>query len=168
MTDILVAALACNITNVGTMQWSDGEAKFMLPFLNGSDGKPLADHHHGYQHDRGFQPGALEVIHNWYATNFHYLLQKMDAVQEANGLTLLDNSVVLWVSEIQQPESHNQRNMPFMLAGKAGGKLQSGRWLKVAAQPHNNLLVSLLNLFDVPETRFGHPDFCTGALSGLV
>jgi hypothetical protein len=169
MTDILVAALACDLTRVGTMQWSDSEAKFMLPFLMGSDGKPLADHHHGYQHDRGFQPGSLETIYNWYASNFAYLLQKMDAIKEGNGLSLLDNSLVLWVSEIQEPSNHGQSNMPFVLAGKAGGTFRSGRWLRMTQrQPHNNMLVSILNVFGLPNTRFGHQNYCTGPLAGLA
>jgi hypothetical protein len=169
MTDILVAALACDLTRVGTMQWSDSEAKFMLPFLKGSDGKALADHHHGYQHDRGFQPGALEIIYNWYASNFAYLLQKMDAIIEGNGMSLLDNSVVLWATEIQEPSNHGQGNMPFVIAGKAGGAFRSGRWLRVTPrQPHNNMLVSILNLFGLPNTRFGHQDHCTGPLTGLL
>lgn len=167
MTDLLVTALACDLTRVGTMQWSDSEAKFMLGFLNDDTGESLKDHHHGYQHDRGFQPGSLEVIYRFYAENLAYLLQKLDSVQESNG-TLLDNSLVLAVSEIQMPETHAQNNMPFILAGKAGGQLRTGRWLKVPSQPHNNLLVSILNTFGLPNTTFGHPEFCTGALSGLV
>jgi hypothetical protein len=167
MTDLLVAALACDLTRVGTMQWSDSEAKFMLGFLNDGSGESLKDHHHGYQHDRGFQPGALEVIYSFYTENLAYLLQKLDSVQESNG-SLLDNSLVLAVSEIQMPETHAQNNMPFILAGKAGGRLNTQRWLKVPSQPHNNLLVSILNLFGLPNTTFGHPDYCTGALSGLV
>ena len=110
-----------------------------------------------------FTPGA--------ATDFlARLLGKMDAVVEGNGLTMLDNSVVLHVSEIQKPDSHGQDHMPFMLAGKAGGKLSGGRVLPglTTQRPHNDLLVSLLNLFDVPVTTFGHADFCTGAYPGLV
>jgi hypothetical protein len=167
MTDILVAALACDLTRVGTMQWSDGEAKFMLGFLKESNGQSLKDHHHGYQHDRGFQPEALELIYHFYAENLAYLLQKLDSVQEGNG-TMLDNSLVLGVTEIQMPENHAQNNMPFLLAGKAGGKIRSGRWLKVPSQPHNNLLVSILNTFGLPDTTFGHRDYCDGPLSGLV
>ena len=149
------------------MQWGDSEAKFLLGFLNDTNGKPLVDHHHGYQHDRGFQPAALEIIYNWYAQNFLHLLQKMDAIQEGNGLSLLDNSLIFWVSEIQKPDSHDQHNMPFVLAGKAAGKLQTGRWLQVKSQPHNNLLVSILNIFGIDQKTFGHPDYCTGPLAGL-
>lgn len=167
MTDLLVAALACDLTRVGTMQWSDGEAKFMLGFLKESNGTALKDHHHGYQHDRGFQPEALELIHRFYAENLAYLLQRLDSIQESNG-TLLDNSLVLAVTEIQHPETHAQNNMPFILAGKAGGRLQTQRWLKVPSQPHNNLLVSILNLFGLPNTTFGHRDYCQGPLAGLA
>ena len=94
-------------------------------------------------------------------------VQQLDAVQESNG-TLLDNSLVLAVSEIQMPETHGQTNMPFILAGKAGGALETQRWLQVPSQPHNNLLVSILNVFGLPDTTFGHPDYCTGPLTGLV
>ncbi len=167
MTNLLVGALACDLTRVGTMQWSDSEAKFMLGFLQDANGQSLKDHHHGYQHDRGFQAGSLEVIYHFYMEKLAYLLQKLDSVDEGDG-TLLDNSLVLSVSEIQMPETHAQDNMPFLLAGKAGGRLQTQRWLRVRQQPHNNLLVSILNLFGVPEQTFGHPDFCTGPLVGLV
>jgi len=167
MTDLLVASLACDLTRVGTMQYSDSEAKFMLGFLKDSSGASLKDHHHGYQHDRGFQPQALEIIYTFYMQKFASLLQKLDAVKESNG-SLLDNSLVISLTEIQMPDNHAQNNMPFILAGKAGGKLKSQRWLKVKSQPHNNLLVSILNLFGLPDTKFGHPDYCTGPLAGLV
>jgi hypothetical protein len=167
MIDILVAALACDLTRVGTMQYSDSEAKFMLGFLQDGMGQSLKDHHHGYQHDRGFQPAALEVIYRFYMEQFAYLLERMDAVVEGEG-TMLDNSLVLAISEIQHPDSHNQNNMPFILAGKAGGILQTQRWLQLNGQPHNNLLVSILNMFGLSNTTFGHPDFCTGPVSGLV
>lgn len=169
MTDILTAAMACDLTRVGTMQWADSEAKFMLSFLKRGNGEALADHHHSYQHDKGFQPDALEIIYNFYAKNVAYLLGKLDSVVEGNGLTMLDNSVVFHVSEIQKPDTHDQQHMPFMLAGGAGGKLAGGRVHTLAKQvPHNNLLVSLQNLFDIPVTTFGHPDFCSGAYPGLI
>jgi hypothetical protein len=165
MTDLLVAALACDLTRVGTMQWSDSEAKFMLGFLKDSTGASLKDHHHGYQHDRGFQPEALEMIYKFYAENLAYLLERLAATPDVTG-TLLDNTLVLAVSEIQQPENHGQANMPIIMAG-ATGKLDTNRWLQLPSQPHNNLLVSILNLFGIPGNTFGHPEYCTGPLSGI-
>jgi hypothetical protein len=40
MTDMLVMALACDMTAVGTLQWSDTEALYTLPWLG------LSEHHH--------------------------------------------------------------------------------------------------------------------------
>ena len=164
MTDLLVASLACDSTRVATMQWADSEAKFILNF----DPLNLPDHHHAYQHEHGFQPDALFKIYQWYASNFAYLLSKLDAVKEADGSTLLDNTLIFWITEIQKPDDHGQSNMPFVLAGKAQGKIRPGRWLTVKSQPHNNLLVSLLNIFGGTETTFGDPKYCTGALTGLA
>jgi hypothetical protein len=164
MTDLLVSSLACDLTRVATMQWADSEAKFILNF----DPLNMPDHHHAYQHEKGFQPDALFKIYQWYASNFAYLLQKLDSVTEADGTTLLDNTLVFWISEIQKPDDHGQTNMPFVLAGKAQGKLRTGRWVKVPSQPHNGLLVSLLNIFGGNDTTFGDPDFNHGALTGLT
>jgi len=163
MTDLLVSSLACNLTRVGTMQWADSESKFPLTFapLN------LSDHHHGYQHDSAYNPTALFQIYQWFTSNFAYLLQKLKSVKEGDG-TLLDNTVVLWVSEIQEPPTHAQTNMPFMIAGGKNAGLKLGRWLKVPAQPHNNLLVTVNNLFGGTEKTFGNTKYNTGALTGLT
>jgi hypothetical protein len=163
MTDLLVRSLACDLTRVGTMQWADSESKFPLNF----DPLKLSDHHHGYQHDSAFDPNALFKIYNWFGSNFAYLLDQLAAVKEGDG-TLLDNTVVLWVTEIQDPPTHNQTKMPFMIAGGKNAGIKTGRWLKVPSQPHNNLLVSLLNVFGGTETKFGRPEYNTGALAGLT
>jgi hypothetical protein len=163
MTDLLVASLACNLTRVATMQWADSESKFPLNF----DPLQLPDHHHGYQHDSAYNPTALFQIYKWFGSNFAYLLDRLASVKEGDG-TLLDNTVVLWVSEIQEPPTHNQQNMPFLLAGGKNAGIKTGRYLKVASQPHNNLLVTLLNVFGGTEKSFGHADYNTGALAGLT
>jgi hypothetical protein len=57
--------------------------------------------------------------------------------------------------------------MPFLLAG--GGGLRTGRWVRYTGDPpHNNLLVSLFNLFGDARTTFGDSRCCTGALPNLV
>ena len=163
MTDLLVTSLACNLTRVATMQWADSESKFPLNF----EPLRLTDHHHGYQHDSVYDPNALFKIYQWFGSNFAYLLDKLDAVKEGDG-TLLDNTVVLWVTEIQEPPTHNQNNMPFVIAGGKNAGIKTGRWLKVPGQPHNNLLASLNQVLGGTEGTFGHADYNTGALAGLT
>ena len=160
MMDMMVMALACDLTAVGTLQWSDTEAKHTFPWLS------LSEHHHFYQHDGGFRPAECEKICTWYAEQHAYLLQAMDGV-DMGGHTLLDESVVFFGSELADPPSHRKTNMPFLLAGGGGG-LRGGRFLKYGGRPHNDLLVSILNLFGDDRSTFGTPAHCTGPLTNLV
>jgi hypothetical protein len=158
--DMLVMALACDITAVGSLQWSDTEAKHTFPWLG------LREHHHYYQHDGGFRPAECEKIGTWYSEQHAYLLSRMDAV-DMGGHSLLDESVVFFGSELADPPSHRKTDMPFLVAGRGGG-LRSGRWVRYGGRSHNDLLVSLLNLFGDDRKTFGDPRSCAGPLPGLV
>lgn len=160
MMDMIVMALACDMTGVVSLQWSDTEAKHTFPWLG------LSEHHHYYQHDGGFKPLECEQIGTWYSEQHAYLIQQMAAV-DMGGHTLLDESVVFFGSELQQPPDHKKDKMPFMLAGNGGG-LRTGRWIDRPGETHNNLLVSILNLFGDTRTTFGNPQYCTGPLAGLT
>jgi hypothetical protein len=157
---MLVMAMACDTTAVATLQWSDTEAKHTFPWLG------LKEHHHFYQHDGGFKAPECEQIDTWYSQQHLYLLQQMAAV-DMGGRSLLDESVVFFGSEIQDPPSHQKNNMPFVLAGGGGG-MRTGRWLTYNSLSHNNLLVSILNLFGDPRQVFGDPKYCTGPLPNIV
>jgi hypothetical protein len=159
MMDMMVMAMACDITAVGSLQWSDTEAKHTFPWLG------LMDHHHFYQHDGGFRPLECEQIGIWYSQQHAYLLNAMDAV-DMGGHSLLDESVVFFGSELQEPPSHAKNDMPFMLAGGGGG-LRGGRWLQNGGRSHNDLLVAILNLFGDPRESFGTPEYCAGPLTNL-
>jgi len=160
MIDMMVMAHACDITAVSTLQWSDTEAKHTFPWLD------LSEHHHFYQHDGGFRPDECEKIGRWYAEQHAYLLQAMDQV-DMGGHSLLDESVVFFGTELSDPPSHSKDSMPFLLAGGGGG-LRGGRFLQHDHRSHNDLLVSILNLFGDERETFGDPDHCTGALPSLT
>ena len=161
MMDMMVMAFACDLTAVGSFQWSDTEAKHTFPWLG------LTEHHHFYQHDGDFRPIECAQIGTWYSTMHAYLLSAMSAVQVAGGRTLLDESVVFFGSELSHPPNHTKENMPFLLAGGGGG-LKGGRVLDFGGAPHNNLLVAMFNLFGDPRTSFGNPDFCHNPVTGLT
>jgi hypothetical protein len=160
MMDMMVMALACDMTAVGTFQWSDTEAKHTFPWLS------LPEHHHFYQHDGGFKPAECEKICTWYSQMHLYLLQAMAAV-DMGGHTLLDESIVMFGSELQEPPSHAKTDLPLMLAGGGGG-LRGGRWLKYNHRPHNDLLVSILNMFGDTRTSLGNASHNTGVLTNLT
>jgi hypothetical protein len=87
-------------------------------------------------------------------------------VKEGNG-TMLDNTLVLWGNELGRGNSHSRTQIPFVLAGKAGGALSTGRFLQYKDDPHSNLLVSLCNMMGVDTQTFGNPAYCKGPLAML-
>jgi hypothetical protein len=96
------------------------------------------------------------------------LMTKMKAVPEGDG-TLLDHTLILWANELAIGNVHSRTDAPYVLGGGAGGALRTGRFLTYAGDvPHNNLLVSLMNIMGLPDQTFGKPDWCTGPLTGLI
>lgn len=160
MMDMLVLALACDLTRVAGFMWSDGESYLRMPWLN------LPSIWHQYQHDGN--DAAATQIYGWWVQQFAYLLEAMSAVNEGDR-TLLQNSLVFWTSELDYGQAHSWTDMPYILAGNAGGQIRSGRYLTFPKGTfHNNLLVVFQNLFGITSNTFGDSRFCTGALTGIV
>ncbi len=86
---------------------------------------------------------------------------------EGDG-TVLDNTVVLWCNELSDGRFHTHQNMPWLLAGSAGGYFRTGRYMQYANKSHNDLLLSLCHAMGVEDETFGDPSFCSGPLSGLT
>ena len=164
MIDMMVATLACDQTRVASLQFSHSVSMMTFPSLGISDG------HHDLSHVGDTDATAMNkliAINNFYAGQLNYLLTKLDAVKEANG-SLLDNSLVLWVNELAKGNVHSHNPLPVVIAGKCGGAIKTGRYLKLPqAQPHNNLLVSVANAMGVSMSTFGNPAYCTGPLTAL-
>jgi hypothetical protein len=95
------------------------------------------------------------------------LIQQLAQRQGAEGASLLDESVVFFGSQLQQPATHMKTDMPFLLAGGGGG-LRTNRWLTSQHASHNDLLVSILNCCGDGRQTFGDPRYCTGPLGGLT
>ena len=164
--DLLIASLACDQAHVASLQWSHSVSDIPMPWLNISTG------HHTLSHTADTDSpdqASLVQINTWYAQQFAYLLQGLDAVIESDGSTLLDNCLVLWINELSKGNIHSHQPLPVVIAGSAGGALRSGRFVTYSPQqPHNNLLVSIANAMGTSITTFGNPAYCTGPLSNLT
>jgi hypothetical protein len=164
-TDLLVMAMACDLTRVGTLQWEQSVGDVRFTWVDPT----ITRGHHDMSHDGDDNADTQEKltkINVWYAQQLNYLIEALKAVPEGSG-TMLDNTLVLWCNELAKGNAHSHNPMPFVLAGHAGGALSAGRYLKFNKVPHNNLLVSIMNLMGVPATTFGNPALCTGPLVGL-
>jgi hypothetical protein len=160
MMDIVTALLACDVTRVLTLQLSYGFSNVVHSWLGHTKG------HHTLCHDGIDERAPLSDIDLWYSKQVAYLLGKLDAVDEGTG-TLLDNTLVVWGHE-NGTTAHRGENAPFVLAGKAGGALRTGRFLNFPGKPHAALLVSIAQLMGLAINSVGDIKPNTGPLAGLV
>ena len=162
--DLMVMALACDLTRVGTIQWENSVGNVQFTWLGITRG------HHDMSHDGDDVAATMEQltqINVWYMQQLAYLLGKLKAIPEGSG-TMLDNTLVVCVNELARGNVHSHNLMPYVLAGGVGGGLQMGRFLTYNGDSHNDLFVSLQNLYGVQSNTFGDPAFCNGPLKGLV
>src|SRR6478752_723008 len=74
-----------------------------------------------------------------------YFLQQLKETPDGDG-TMLDNSVVIYGSPMGNPNQHNHKRVPFLVAGHAGGAIKGGVHLKAKNQtPLSNVMLSLLH-----------------------
>jgi hypothetical protein len=180
--DMLVAALSCDATRVASLMWSGATAKVLPVWLHGQSysefpfNSPMSTDFHAHTHQPYVDPhdadqaevrNKLLSIYRWYATSVAELLRRMQAVIERDGSTLLDNTLIVWGSELASPNIHSFDRMPFVLAG--GSRfIDTGHYRDYAGQQHTALLATLGLAFGLPDEPFGHPDFARAPLYELL
>ncbi len=163
--DLLVAALSCGLTNVASLLWGWAPYSPTYSWIPG-----VTSGNHGLSHAATSDDAAqdqAELVARWQTEQFAYLVQKLADIPEGGG-TLLDNTLVLWVTENGRSNTHSPDNMPYIMAGGAGLGLQTGRLLEYGGVPHNQLYVSVCQALGLPDTQFGHPQYGSGGLVGLL
>lgn len=166
--DLLVLALTCDLSRVASLVYrhgGGGTSYFPWLGLGEDDGVP---EHHQMTHELGDWIPELVEIFRWYTAQTAYLIDKLANTPEGEG-RLLDNVLIFQASECSDGSIHDKIDMPFLLAGQAGGALETGRWLRYDShRPHNELLVAIMNLLGVEGSCFGNPYFCEGPLPGVL
>ncbi len=165
--DILTAALACDLTRVASLQVSFGDNDNLFPYT----WLGIGTGHHSLTHmDASDAVNAqLTKIYTWYSQQFLSFLKKLDSIPEGNG-TLLDNTLVVWGSELGTYRDHMSWPLPFILGGFSSGGLKTGQYIdfKTGFVQHNRLLVSICQAMGLSNVNtFGAMDMGSGPLPGL-
>ena len=168
--DLLSMALVCDLTRVATVQWSTVGAGKVFSWLGQSSTHHELSH---APHGDGADPedlvakGQLVQIGTWFAEQLAYLARSLKAVPEGNG-TALDNTMIVWCSDLSNGWKHSHDDMPFVIVGGKNCGIGSGRWLEYQGASHSDLLVSLCHAMGVPVSSFGNPEYGSGPLPGLL
>lgn len=162
MLDMVALSFQSDTTRVCTFMFGNAVSNVNFRWLDGVSGSHHDMSHHANDADKLRQ---YQLINKWYVAQYAYLLRKLQDAKEGEG-SVLDNSMVAFVSALSDGNKHNPHKLPIVLAGKAGGRIASGQNLVFPEDtPAANLWMTMLNAFGTPVERFADS---TGLLPGVL
>lgn len=161
MLDIMALAYWSDASRVTSFMFGNSVSDRNFSFLEGVHGG-----HHSISHHMD-KPETMEEyarITVWHLEQYAYFLDKLRSIKEGDK-TLLDNSMIVFISDLRDGNKHSPRNIPIVLAGRGGGQIKTGQHLAFEKEtPLANLYLSMLQIFDPARAQFGDS---TGVLSGI-
>jgi hypothetical protein len=158
MSKLVASALACDITRVFTYEWSTNQSEFIYSELGIS-----GTHHNDITHNLGSSQGQQQQrdIIKLVMTAFANLAEELRQLPEADG-NVLDNTLILGTSEHANPNSHNYKDHPFVLVGKACGNIRAGTHHRHPGGTSNSdapdVLLTAVRAVGVPLEQLGQTD----------
>jgi hypothetical protein len=157
--DIATLALKCDLTRVVSFMLGNHQCDYTVP-ESGVD-----TNYHQSIHGR---PAEDYIQYRaYYATKLRYLIQSLADTEDMDGNSLLDNTILLHVSDMGDARAHDGANAPFMLAGGAGGGLSTGRSLNLNGVDYKSLLDTVAQAAGVDLNASDYPDYGDGPISGI-
>ena len=158
--DLMVLAFQTDTTRVSTFVFANEGSNRSYPEIGVSEG-----HHELSHHQRNADKNEkLRKINRFHVEQAAYIINKMKETKEGEG-TLLDNSMVIYGSGIGDGDAHNHDNLPIVMAGRAGGAIDTGRHIKIEnGTPLTNLYLSMLDMVGAKVESLGDSN---GRLKGL-
>jgi hypothetical protein len=151
--DLLALAFRADLTRVGTLLFARDLTNRTYP----ESESPRTSFHGGSHH--GEDPVRIEgfsKINQYHVKMVAHLVDRLKKTEEAGG-TVLDHSLILYGSNMGNPNQHLHYDVPHALIGGANGKLKGDRHLAYPSKtvPTGNLLLSVLDLFDIHLESIG-------------
>ncbi len=147
MCDLNVLAFQTDTTRVSTYIGSTPNG-VSYPELG------FGDTHHSQTHhnNEAVKSGKVAAITAFNIAQFAHMVKKMAGIKEGDG-TLLDNCIMMWGSGLEDGNKHSRENLPFIIAGKGGGSINTGRFLPDTKGNQGDLLTTILACAGVPLDR---------------
>jgi len=183
---LIKAAFLCDLTRVVTFSWSSATSWVIFPgTFDGAtlSGSPTSSPH--YPALGSMDAGTIAwwtAIDRFYTQQSSLAIQSLAAATDIDGNTLLDNTVVVYVTELSRRWDHDQRNMPLAVFGGKNTGLKGGTFLKITDgllssqtgpanatgnRPFNDFWLALAAAFGVNLSTLGVAKQFTGPLAGV-
>lgn len=163
MGDLLVTALQSGLTRVGTLMV--GPERWTTPTnWEGILDKPHS--HHAMTHAPHQHLEDLLKLDRFHVSAFARLLERMDRIEEANGTTLLDNTIFTLGAGMGDGTTHQYNDLPLVVAGGGGGALKLGQHIHCrSGTPLANLWLTQLQALGIERKSYADSD---GTLSEIL
>ena len=158
MTDLMILAFQADLTRVVTFPFANDGSNRPYPLIGVPDGHHDLSHH---GNDAKKQE-KIAKINRFHIEQLAYLTGRLAAIKE-NGVSLLDQSMVVYGSGIGDGNAHNHDELPILMLGGGNGQIKTGRHLRFPKDtPLMNLYLAMFQRLGCPTRSFGDS---TGVLS---
>lgn len=165
---IIRAAFACDLVRASTFMWSPGTN--IVTFGGLYSGMPFNTHHPPSHDSSPASLARLAAIETWYTARTAEALAEFKTFTESDGGSLLDHTVVVWLSEVARGYDHDMFRAPVAVIGGARAGIAGDRLMKLSGRrPFNDLWLALAQkVYGVSLGSLGVSQQWSGPLPGLV
>ena len=151
--DLMLLAMQMGITNISTFMVGPERWDASLTYEGVFD-KPV-QHHNMTHNQKGDGYKELQKIDIFHMQQYGYILSRMKEIQEADGSSMLDNSIVTYGAGLGDGATHQYYDLPLIVAGGAQGKIKQGRFVKCKSGTLNsNMWLTIAQLMGVEMDSF--------------
>ena len=168
--DMLAVAFKADITRVATLLGARDLTGRSYPFPKGelfpNGGSSVSFHGGSHHQDDPVQMRRYADLNKYHVSTMAYLAEKLKSTPDVNG-SLLDNTVILYGTNMGNSNQHQHYDVPHILVGGKNLGLRGNRFLTYdrKTETTGNLLLSVMDLYGINRDKQGDS---TGRLKGLV
>jgi hypothetical protein len=145
MFDMLAMAFETDSTRVSTLLLAGDGSNRSYPQIGIPEGHHYCSHHRNNE-ELMSKVGQIDL---YYMKHFAKFLKKLEAKKDADGSSILHNSMIVYGSGNADGNRHSHDNLPVILAGGGGGTLTTGRFAQMGGIPMSNLFLSMADRMGV-------------------
>ncbi len=149
MNERLYQAVNCDLTRIATQQWYNDGQQVVFTWTGVNKGQ------HGLAHEGG---PDFDKVQTWLMSQVAVLVKRLKETPEGGG-SMLDNTLMLVMSDMGNGSAHQCDFIPAFIAGKAGGAFRTGRTYQANGSTRNNLLLSVARGMGVSLPYISDPRF---------
>lgn len=151
MMDMVTLAFQTDSTRILSFMFTNAGSNRSYPEIGVNEGHHELSHHGKSEHKQE----GIATINRFHVDRFSYLLSRMKQVREGER-TLLENCMIVYGSGIGDGDRHNHDDLPILLAGNAGGRIETGRHIRYKnGTPLCNLYTWMMQQMGAKVDKFG-------------